>query len=76
MFRHTMATLMLANGADIRFIQQMLGYAQIGTTEIYTHVAIHKLKEVHQLTHPAKVDKYVSEDELFAILEQKKVEDE
>ncbi len=55
LFRHTMATLMLENGADIRFIQQMLGHSQLSTTEIYTHVAIHKLKEIHTLTHPARI---------------------
>lgn len=55
LFRHTMATLMLENGADIRFIQQMLGHSQLSTTEIYTHVAIHKLKEIHTATHPAKL---------------------
>jgi integrase/recombinase XerD len=55
LFRHTVATLMLENGADIRFIQQMLGHADISTTEIYTHVSILKLKEVHTLTHPARL---------------------
>jgi integrase/recombinase XerD len=53
LFRHTMATLMLENGADIRFIQSMLGHAQLSTTEIYTHVSIRKLKEIHSATHPA-----------------------
>ena len=57
LFRHTMATLMLENGADIRFIQQMLGHAMLSTTEIYTHVAIHKLKEIHTATHPARVNR-------------------
>jgi len=52
-FRHTMATLMLENGADIRFIQAMLGHSQLSTTEIYTQVSIKKLKEIHKLTHPA-----------------------
>lgn len=52
-FRHTMATLMLDNGADIRFIQAMLGHADLNTTQIYTQVSIAKLKAVHALTHPA-----------------------
>jgi integrase/recombinase XerD len=58
LFRHTMATLMLEGGADIRFIQAMLGHASILSTEIYTQVAIRKLKEVHELTHPgAKLER-------------------
>lgn len=52
MFRHTMATLMLEGGADVRFIQQMLGHSRLETTSIYTHVSIEKLKEVHRETHP------------------------
>ena len=75
LFRHTMATLMLENGADIRFIQQMLGHSMLSTTEIYTHVAIHKLKEIHTVTHPARAEKYgvegleePSADDLFAVL--------
>jgi len=51
-FRHTMATLMLEGGADIRYIQQMLGHAELSTTEIYTHVAIRKLQQIHAATHP------------------------
>jgi integrase/recombinase XerD len=54
LFRHTMATLMLENGADIRFIQAMLGHAELSTTQIYTQVSIRKLKEIHTATHPAK----------------------
>lgn len=54
MFRHTMATLMLENGADVRFIQAMLGHANLKTTEIYTQVSIKALKAVHTATHPAK----------------------
>lgn len=57
LFRHTMATLMLEGGADIRFIQQMLGHAELSTTQIYTQVSIRKLKEIHSLTHPAKLEK-------------------
>ncbi len=51
-FRHTMATLMLENGADTRFIQQILGHASLETTQIYTRIAVGKLKDVHTLTHP------------------------
>jgi len=52
LFRHTVATLMLENGADIRFIQQLLGHAEISTTQIYTQVSVKALKEVHERTHP------------------------
>jgi len=53
LFRHTMATIMLENGADIRFIQEMLGHAELSTTQIYTQVSIKKLKEIHSATHPS-----------------------
>ena len=53
LFRHTMASLMLENGAGIRQIQKILGHASIESTEIYTHVSIQQLKEVHLRTHPA-----------------------
>jgi integrase/recombinase XerD len=55
LFRHTMATLMLENGADVRFIQAMLGHVSLETTQIYTQVSIRKLKEIHTATHPAKL---------------------
>jgi integrase/recombinase XerD len=48
-----MATLMHENGADIRFIQQMLGHEDLKTTQIYTQVAIRTLQQVHAATHPA-----------------------
>jgi integrase/recombinase XerD len=52
LFRHTMATLMLEGGADVRHVQAMLGHEHLQTTQIYTHVAIHKLKEAHNASHP------------------------
>ncbi|MCP5486956.1 MAG: site-specific tyrosine recombinase XerC [Spirochaetales bacterium] len=54
LFRHTMATLMLENGADIRFIQRMLGHRKLETTQLYTHVSVNQLRQVHALTHPAE----------------------
>jgi len=57
LFRHTMATLMLENGADLRVIQEILGHANLATTQIYTQVSIRRLKEVHNLTHPANLSK-------------------
>jgi integrase/recombinase XerD len=53
LLRHAMATLMLEGGADIRYVQQMLGHASLETTEIYTHVTITRLKQIHALTHPS-----------------------
>ena len=52
LFRHTMATLMLEGGADIRDIQQMLGHAKLDTSQIFTHVSVRMLKEIHSATHP------------------------
>jgi integrase/recombinase XerD len=54
LFRHSMATLMLENGADIRFIQAMLGHAELSTTQIYTQVSIRMLKQIHSATHPGR----------------------
>lgn len=61
LFRHTMATLMLERGADIRFIQAMLGHVSLNTTEMYTQVSIKKLKEIHTLTHPARLGRKATE---------------
>ena len=54
LLRHTCATHMLEGGADIRFIQQLLGHTKLETTAIYTEVSIHQLQEVHAKTHPAE----------------------
>lgn len=54
LFRHACATHMLENGADVRYIQAMLGHAQLSSTQVYTHVALNKLKEIHTATHPAR----------------------
>jgi len=48
-----MATLTLEGGTDTRFIQAMLGHEQLISTQLYTQVAIRKLKEIHTATHPA-----------------------
>ena len=56
LFRHACATHMLENGADIRYIQALLGHADLSSTEIYTQVSILQLKAVHERTHPARLE--------------------
>ena len=87
LFRHAMATHMLENGADIRFIQAMLGHSELTTTAIYTHVAVTKLKAVYDASHPAQrarthttqnnnVVQRDAVDQLFAALDSEEADDE
>jgi len=56
-FRHTCATLMLKNKANIRHIQELLGHASLDSTQVYTRVSIADLKEVHAKCHPREKDR-------------------
>ncbi len=75
-FRRTCATLMLEGGADVRFIQQQLGHAELSTTQIYTQVSIHMLKEVHTRTHPGASLSREAAAELAAELADEAEEDD
>jgi len=63
LFRHTCATLMLEGGADIRYIQAMLGHVLLDSTMLYTRVSIRLLKDIHTATHPARLERQSSEAE-------------
>jgi integrase/recombinase XerD len=64
LFRHSMATHMLEHGADVRYVQEMLGHAHLNSTQIYTRVSIGKLKAVHSATPPgARLERKLRGDE-------------
>lgn len=57
-----MATQMLENGADLRWIQAMLGHASVESTQIYTQVSVRALQAVHASTHPAEREARIPDD--------------
>jgi integrase/recombinase XerD len=63
LFRHTMATLMLEAGADIRVIQEILGHSNLVTTQLYTRVSIRLLQAIHKATHPARLERRGGEND-------------
>ena len=83
LFRHSMATAMLEGGADVRFVQEMLGHVSLETTQLYTRVTVEKLKAVHAATHPASrllrsgaAAAKPSADDLLEALENEVLEEE
>jgi integrase/recombinase XerD len=67
LLRHAMATHMLENGAETRYIQAMLGHASLETTQIYTHVSVRKLQAIHAATHPGEARETPTEGQPEAV---------
>ena len=68
LLRHTVATLMLEGGADIRYVAEMLGHARLETTQRYTRVSIDRLRAVHAASHPAAGLNVAMATELCSVL--------
>ena len=73
LLRHSVATLMLEGGADIRYVAEMLGHTRLETTQRYTHVSIDHLRTIHTTTHPAANLNIAMAGELAALIPSSKV---